>query len=490
MVSQFHSIDVIGALPLVVMVVGITFILVTDLFRLEKSSTLFSVLGIGTCLLAWSFSFSFWFLRDRAFNGVVSLEPFTFFFYTIILLGTALSLMLNAGQLGAQRVRESVDVDVLVLLAACGGLVMVSATNLIVMFLGFETLSVAVYVLSGSARTEKASAEGALKYFILGAFSSAFLLYGMVLVFGATGSMELSEISNAVAGPTGSSTLLLTGMALIIFGFAFKVSLVPFHFWAPDAYQGAPVSITTFMAVVVKSAAFGAFIRILATGFPHVTSEWVGAIAVISGLTMTVGNLVALRQKSLKRMLAYSSIAHAGYILMGFVSGASGGWEASLFYVVVYSVMTVASFGVVLICTAGGPYQYLNDSISSFRGLGWRHPGIGIVMSIALLSLAGLPPLAGFFGKFYLFAATVKAGYIGLAILAALNSVVSLYYYLSVLVVMYFSEEKVEGVTEPRLLPGSRMAVGLATAVIIFGGVFSARGMNAAKVAVASLVAP
>lgn len=485
---DYSALNYIGALPLVAILFGITMMLIVDLFGVTKSPWFFTTVGVSFCVIAWTLSASYWFLGDTVFGGGVSLDPFTFFFYTVILGGTAASLLLNSGQLEAQRVRPTVDVDVLVLLAACGAMVMVSTANLIVLFLGFEILSVAVYVLSGCARGEKASAEGSLKYFIMGAFSSAFLLYGIALVFGATGSVVFSEIQAILHhSPVSQSPIFLAGLALLIFGFAFKVGAVPFHFWTPDAYQGAPVSITTFMAVVVKAAAFGALIRLLAGPFAEVQDLWVGAVALICGLTMTIGNIVALRQKSIKRMLAYSSIAHAGYILLGVVAGGQGGWEAALYYIVVYSMMTIASFGIVLICTAGTKSQYLDDSIDTFRGIGWRHPLLALAMSVAMLSLAGMPPFAGFFGKFYLFSATIRSGYIGLTILAALNSLVSLYYYLQVIVAMYFREPEAGKELPPLSLTfGAKAAISIATVAIIFTAGFAERGQNISRAAVVS----
>ena len=480
--------SLVGALPLIVIVVAIAKIMLIDLFVPRAPRDLYSIIGVGACFLSWACSVGYWYGPERAFHSQLNIDPLTFIFYTVILGGTALSLLLNSRQLEAQRVRQSVDVDVLTLCATFGAMVMVSANHLIVLFLGFEILSVAVYVLSGAARGEKASAEGALKYFLLGAFSSAFLLYGMVLVFGATGSMLLHEIRISVQSSVGASPLLLAGVALLLLGFGFKLSLVPFHFWAPDAYQGAPVSVTTYMAAVVKAAAFGSLLRLLAVSFAPVSASWIGAVALLAGLTMTIGNILALRQRSVKRLLAYSSIAHAGYIMMGVVAGTAGGYEASVFYVAVYMLMTIASFGVVLLVSGGTNAQYLEDSVESYRGLGWKNPILGIVLTIALLSLAGLPPFAGFFAKLYVFAATVKAGYVGLAILAALNSVVSLYYYLSLVVVMYFSDsEKVVVAADKRFPFGSKLAVGVSITLVVLAGVFSQRAMNVSREAIRSL---
>jgi NADH-quinone oxidoreductase subunit N len=277
--------------------------------------------------------------------------------------------------------------------------------------------------------------------------------------------------------------MMLAGLGLLIFGFAFKVSLAPFHLWTPDVYQGSPTSITAFMAVVVKVAAFASFMRIMLLAFGPVIESWSAVIWGLAVISMTVGNLVALRQDSIKRMLAYSSVAHAGYALMGFLSF-EGGAEATTFYLVVYSFMTLASFGVVLLVSTGTSRQYESDSIESFRGLGWSNPLLGLIMVLAMLSLAGIPPLAGFFGKLYLFSAVVAQGYIWLAIIAALNSAVALFYYLRVIVVMYFSEESRERVTID-FAPG--LSIIVSTIFLLYVGLFSGGVLEVAQKAIKSL---
>ncbi len=485
---SFSSADLDAVMPLLVLAGGSCILLLLDLFRSKTSPLRLPMFRVGlplaVCFATWVSLSSFLVHQDVATGALIYHDTYTYLFSTILLLGTALTILLNHEQLEAQRMRVSADIDVLLLLATLGGIVMVAAANLIVLFIGFELLSVAVYALTGTARMEKASAEGSLKYFLLGAFSSTFLLYGMALIYGATGSMLISEIvSYAPAG----NVLYLIGIGLIIFGFGFKVSLVPFHFWTPDVYQGAPASIAGYMAVVVKTAAFGSFLRVMLGAFGHVGEIWTYAIWCLAIITMTFGNLVALRQKSLKRMLAYSSIAHAGYALMGFLAF-EGGPEATSFYLLVYTLMTIAAFGVVLAITGDSEAQYGEDDISSLSGIGWSHPVLGVVMSVAVLSLAGIPPLAGFIGKLYLFSAVLEAGYLGLVIVAALNSVVSLYYYLGILVVMYFPKER-EVNWSPRVaIPfSSSLALFIATAGTLYLGIFASRYLEFAKFATDSL---
>lgn len=448
-------------------------LLLTDLFRRVQTPMMFTfaaVLYASICLI----------VQLGGILGAAPVAPdaalyedgFGALFSLIILVGTLLTSMLHHNQLAGQRVEPTADVDVMLMFAALGGMVMVSAANLITFFVAFELLSVSVYAMAGLARREKASSEGAMKYFILGAFSSAFLLYGIALVYGATGSFQLAEIG---ARGTVGNPMFSVGLGLMLFGLFFKISAAPFHFWSPDVYQGAPTSITGFMATVVKTAAFGSFLRMMCVAFGSIAAVWTGFVWMIAVLTMTVGNLMALRQRSLKRMLAYSSISHAGYALMGFVAlRGQGGAEAVAFYLLVYTFMTIAAFGAIMLVTSNTAAQYANDDIDSFRGLGWAHPVLGLAMTLAMLSLAGFPPLAGFFGKFYLFSAAIRAGYTGLAIIAALNSLVSLAYYLRLVVVMYFSGERefsLEIYSSQSFC--TRMALTAATAVTVLLGLFS-----------------
>jgi NADH-quinone oxidoreductase subunit N len=333
--------------------------------------------------------------------------------------------------------KSLVDSDVLMAFATSGAMLMMAAANLIVLFIGFEILSIAVYALSGVAKKEKTSAEASLKYFILGCFASAFMLYGFALIYGATGNLDLAVIAKS------DNTMLYLALGLIIFGFAFKIGLMPFHYWKPDAYQGAPITVVSFIAVVVQIAAVAAFFKLLATSFIEFSAVWVPVIAGLAVLSMTVGNLLALRQDSLKRMLAYSSIAHAGYILMAFVTLNSEEllYSAITYYLLAYALMTIGAFAVLMLVTGAGEEQYKKDRLMTFDGLGWESPALGFAMTLFMLSLAGIPPLVGFVGKFYVFNEVIKADMIWLVVAAAINSVISFYYYLRVVLAMYFKTE-------------------------------------------------
>lgn len=475
--------DIIAALPLLTLVTFSLSMLTLDLFGKCSSRLVWLIAAVGS---SWVMAFPHLYLDGTALNGLVYVDGVSFILYSILLGSALVTFLFNHEYLGKQRVESSFDIDMLLVLALCGAMVMVSSAHLIVLFIGFELLSVCVYVLTGSARKERASAEGALKYFILGAFSSAFLLYGMSMVYAASGSMLLADIATQI---TPDNIMLLVGIALLIFGFGFKVSLVPFHVWTPDVYQGAPVSIGAFMATVVKVAAFGSFLRVMYVAFAGIEETWTGLLWVLSAVTMTAGNLVALRQQSIKRMLAYSSIAHAGYALIGFLAfGPARGAEATMFYLATYSLMTLAAFGVVLAVTAGSRAQYSEDSLDSLSGLGWTHPFLGLTMTVAMLSLAGMPPLAGFIGKLYLFSAAVQAGFVGLAVIGAINSVVSMYYYLRVLVVLYFAKERKLDWSPPEKVPAiPRFALLAVTFGTIFLGLFADTLYPAIEAAVKSM---
>jgi len=331
----------------------------------------------------------------------------------------------------------------LVLLAATGMLAMVTASDFMTIFLGLEIFSLALYILVGYYRNDLRSGEAALKYFLLGAFASGFFLYGIALIYGATGQTNLAGITMSIAPQSSSlpfAPLLPIGIGLLLVGFGFKVALVPFHMWTPDVYQGAPTTVTAFMSVATKTAAFVALIRVLAS-FTTVSQPWLMALAVLAALTMTWGNLAALRQVSVKRMLAYSSIAHAGYILTGLAAGTAQGAEAALYYLVVYTFMTFGAFGVVL----AAQRRDENDlTMGQIAGLASREPFLAVLMSIFMFALIGIPPLAGFFGKLYVFGAAVDAGLTWLAVIGVINSGIAAYYYLRVTVSMYMDAPAAE----------------------------------------------
>jgi NADH-quinone oxidoreductase subunit N len=336
-----------------------------------------------------------------------------------------------------------------------------AARDLILVFVAIELMSISVYVLCGFDRRSRRSAEAALKYFLVGAFASGFLLYGIALLFGAVHSTNLGLVgSGLAAGAAGGDLLLRAGIALLVIGLGFKVSAVPFHMWTPDAYEGAPTPVTAFMAAGVKAAGFAVALRIVAVGLAPAADLWHNIVWWLALLTMIVPNLIALQEDDVKRMLAYSSVAHAGYLLVGLTAGTALGISASIFYLGVYALMTVGSFAVVAVVAAGGEATPLDR----WKGLGWSRPWLGLLMVVCLLSLAGFPPTGGFVGKLYLLRAAMDAGEVTLGVVLVLTSLLSYYYYLRVIWKMYFDEAP-----EDRAVAAPGRAFGGAGVVAVLG---------------------
>jgi len=317
---------------------------------------------------------------------------------------------------------------------------MAAGDQWIIVFLGLELMSLSLYVLAGYFRDNPASSEAGMKYLLLGAFASAFFLYGIALMYGGAGTTNVPAIAEAITAPN-KSPLLLAGMFLLIVGFGFKVAIVPFHQWAPDVYEGAPTTIAAFISAGPKAAGFAAFLRIFMEALPSLQVEWSSVVIVLAMLTMTVGNVIAIAQTSIKRMLAYSSIAHAGYVLIGLAAANNDGISSAMLYLLVSCVMNICAFGsVILAKTQDGESLMISD----YAGLGLRKPLLAMFMTIMLLSLAGFPPTAGFVGKFYVFKSAVQAGHIWLVIVGAINTAISAFYYLRVVVTMYMREPEEE----------------------------------------------
>jgi NADH-quinone oxidoreductase subunit N len=359
-------------------------------------------------------------------------------------------------------------------------MVMVSGADLLTIYLGIELMSITLYIMAGLKRHEARSIEASAKYFVLGAFSSGILLYGISLLFGVTGSTRLSEIAAAVNGPALDDPLMLLALMLIIVGFGFKVAAVPFHMWTPDVYEGAPTSVTAFMAVASKAASFAAFLRVLLEAFGGVKPNWNILILAVCLLTVALGNLVAIVQTNVKRMLAYSSIAHAGYALVGVVVAGWVGIDAEvsargvsslMLYLAIYSFMTLGAFAMVAILRKGG---LEGEEIEDFTGLAKRHKGGAFLMLVFMVSLAGIPPTAGFIGKFYLFMAAVNAGLAWLAIFGLVFAAISAFYYLRIVMVMYMREPSPEQERNTRLALSPQVSVVLACAVagVVLLGIF------------------
>ncbi|MBI5827995.1 MAG: NADH-quinone oxidoreductase subunit N [Chloroflexi bacterium] len=420
------------------------------------------------------------------FGGMVALDGFSRFVSAVVLVAGIVVVVIAPGYLN-QRQIERGEFYILLLFTISGAMLMASASDLVIVFLALELLSIPLYVLAGFARPRAESEESALKYFLLGAFASGFFVYGVALTYGATASTNFQQIAAAVAAGQANLLLLSGGAALILVGLGFKVAAVPFHMWTPDVYEGAPTVVTAFMSVGAKVGGFAALLRVFFTAFPALSANWAPTIALIAALTMTLGNVAAIAQSSIKRMLAYSSIAHAGYILMAVVAGGAAAFSqfaasSALFYLLAYGIMNLGAWAVVI---ALEKRDGTTNPIDDFAGLGAARPGLAIAMTLFMLSLTGLPPTVGFIGKFYVFRAAIDAGYMWLALIGVVTSLVSAFYYLRVVMVMWMKPG--EG---PVALPRSLgWVVGVMAVATLVLGVVPAPLMAAAGRALLSLFA-
>jgi NADH-quinone oxidoreductase subunit N len=418
-------------------------------------------LAVAAALTAWN-----WDLERVAFEGAVSLDGITRYARAVLLAsGVLATLMIAQGDAPEGEADDSPpEVFPLLLFALLGMVLLAAASDLLVVFIALEILSLSLYVLAGETR-RLAAQEAAMKYFLLGAFSSAFLLYGIALCYGATGTTNLLGIARASADPTGDGTLLLAGVGLLAVGFCFKVSAVPFHMWTPDVYQGTPTPVAAFMAAATKVAAFSVFLRVFSGALGGLVVSWRPVIAAVAVVTMLVGAALAVVQTDLKRMLAYSSISHAGYLLVGVAAAATvpAGISASMFYLLVYAFMVMGAFMVVQYVSRLGPADddaiRERSSLEDYRGLARRHPWAAGLLAVFMLALTGIPPLSGFWAKYYVFLAGIQAGLTWLVVVAVISSVISAFFYLRVLVVAYLQEPAGE---QPEAAPGRAPALGLA----------------------------
>ncbi|MEM7536744.1 MAG: NADH-quinone oxidoreductase subunit N [Chloroflexota bacterium] len=428
-----------------------------------------ALIGVGItemlCFLQWS-------QPPAYFQTAAISDNFAFGVRLIVLVTTGLTICLSMGYISRINNKQG-EYYALLLLCAVGMMMMGTATDLIVVFIALEIFSLSLYILTGLHRENERSSEASMKYFLLGAFASAFFVYGAALIYGATGSTQYDQIAAMLASGGGEITLLMFGIALLIVGFGFKVSLVPFHMWTPDVYQGAPTPITAFMSVGTKTATFAAFVRVFVVALPDYQETWGLILAVLAILTMTLGNLVALRQTSLKRLLAYSSIAHAGYILVGLTPGTTLGADAALFYLFSYAFTNIGAFAVVMMLEKVTEDTHERDTLANrARGLASKYPLLAMAMAIFMFGLSGMPPMAGFFGKFFIFQAAVEGGWAWLAVIAVLNSAIGAYYYLRVIMSMYLRDPDEESATT--IIDGTmlRLGVGIAAVGTLIVGIF------------------
>jgi NADH-quinone oxidoreductase subunit N len=437
----------------------------------QRPLALLSLAGLGG---AAAFAAYLWWWVDRpgtadtALGGMVSADRFSVFLRLVVLGVAALSVLLS--HLYLDRAGEARgEYYPLLLLSTVGMTLIVASADLIMVFLSLEVLSLSLYLMTGFSFRRLASAEASMKYFLLGAFSSAFFLFGVAMVYGATGTTRLAGIAAGLTSQPGPPALALAGAALLGTGFAFKVAAVPFHMWTPDAYQGAPTCVTAFMSAGTKVAAFGALLRVFHVALLPLALDWRPFVSVLAAVTMVVGSLLAIAQTDVKRMLAYSSIAHAGFILVGVSAGSAQGVRGAMFYLLAYAVMILGAFGAVMLVSGRGESDL---SLGSYAGLARRSPFLAVALALFLLSLAGIPPTAGFIAKVAVFAPAIQAGYWPLVLVAVIASVIAAFFYIRVIVLMYMQEPATGQALEPP--PVGRLAVAVPAALTLLFGVLPA----------------
>ncbi|MBC7569578.1 MAG: NADH-quinone oxidoreductase subunit N [Spirosoma sp.] len=440
----------------------------------QKSRVLLLPAALLLLVIALAANFYDWNKTYLYFNNMLRTDNLSMVF-TAIVLGSAFMVIALSSQFIEDEESQPAEYYGIIMFSLVGAVMMIGFENLIMLFVGVEALSIAMYVLTGSDKRNLRSNEAALKYFLMGAFTTGILLFGMALIYGATGSFTLAGIAAYTANPqAGLSLLLYAGLLMLLIGLLFKVSAAPFHFWTPDVYDGAPTIFTAFMSTVVKTAGFAALFKLLSVSFNGVYSFWWVMLAVMAALTLVIGNVTAVYQNSFKRMMAYSSISHAGYLLIGLAALGAQSEQAIVFYSLAYSVATISAFGVLILVAQQRPAQtltsggVLGNNFDDFNGLARQNPLLGLAMTVSMLSLAGIPLTAGFWGKFYIFSTAVERGQIWLLVVAVLMSAVGIYYYFRVIIAMYFRDGATESI---RVSPVYQYVLVAAIAITIGLGV-------------------
>jgi NADH-quinone oxidoreductase subunit N len=477
------NLDFYTLLPVALIVAWACVLLLLDVFLIKEKHHITALLTAVGLALALGITLTQSGQSLLGFNGMIALDDFSVFMNALFLVTGLLGVAVSVGY--AERMNIARDeYYILMLFSIAGMMLMAQATDLIVVFIALELLSIPLYVLSAFAFPRADSEEAGMKYFLLGAFSSGFLLYGIALIFGATETTSLYAISSVIMNGTYNATLLLIGSGLILVGFGFKIASVPFHMWTPDVYQGAPTSVTAFMSAGAKAAGFAALMRVFTVAFMNNALDITPILWTLSALTMIVGNLIAVSQTNIKRMLAYSSIAQAGYILMAFVPYGTGvtndALSAGVFFLAAYTITSFGAWAVVIMLERRDPSPALRQAqdgssgqgakgleITDYAGLGRKYPLIGVAMTIFMFSFIGIPPTFGFLGKFYLFRSAIESGYIWLAVIGVLTSLISAYYYLRVVVMMFMRDGAPE-VERDIWLDFTVGAMAIATVIITF----------------------
>lgn len=474
---NLSTINIYSILPALVLSLFGIVIMVAEPFVGEQKKSSLGWLGFAGTIAAMLALSPMADHRGQWYSSLWIVDDYSIFFSFIFLLIAAITTLTSIDFLRRENMNHA-EFYALLLFATAGMLMMAASNELMMVFLGLEILSIATYVLAGFRRTDLRSNESALKYFLLGSFSSAFFLYGTALIFGETGSTNLTEIA-ATLQATEPSGLAYMSAAMILIALCFKVAVAPFHIWTPDVYEGAPTPVTGFMSVGPKAAGFAVLFRVFITAFPSIEDRWGSAIWLIAALTMILGNVIALVQPNIKRMLAYSSIAHAGYVTVAFAARTERGVSAALFYLLAYSLMNLGAFALVTILSRSED-KLVNAA--DYAGLGAKRPGLAALLSVFLLSLAGIPGTAGFAGKFFIFRAAVESGLLWLAVIGVVTTVVSFYYYLYILVQMYMREPTDE-FSDLRLCGSLKLALAVSVVGTLYLGVLPTRILDWTSIA-------
>ena len=479
MPAGFTAADFYYILPELILAGGALLVLVVDVLAPRRDNLLYAV-SLLTVIVSGGVALSFAGVDTLAARGLLAIDGFALFFKLLFLTSAAITLLMSSSYLRVEGTHGG-EYCFLILCATLGMMFMASGVDLITLFIGLETMAVSFYVLVGFLKPSRRSNEAAVKYFLLGAFSLGILLYGMSLLYGVTGTTNLQEIAIAIAEQ--ERTLLLPlGLILVAAGMGFKIAAVPFHMWAPDVYEGAPTPVTAFLSVGSKAASFAMLLRILVEGLPSLAPDWQILFYALAVVTMTVGNLAAITQTNLKRMLAYSSIAHAGYVLIGIVAATERGVTAALVYLWIYLFMQLGAFAVVTLLRRR---DIIGDELKDISGLYFRNPAVAVAMLAFMLSLGGIPPTAGFMGKVWVFGAAIQAGFVWLAVIGVVNSAISLFYYIRVVVFMWIKEETVGSAI--RINPAMAVALTVAFIGTVLFGIYPQLLFEQAQVAAETL---
>ncbi|OGW60448.1 MAG: hypothetical protein A2638_01500 [Nitrospirae bacterium RIFCSPHIGHO2_01_FULL_66_17] len=475
---NFSWFQLVAIAPEIVLTIGACALFLFDLAIPKHEKDKLGYFAIGILAVAFYGSWKLAAVETEIFSGMFTLDPYATYFKMLVYLAGAITILLSMTYLEIEKIHLG-EYYGFILLATAGMMVMVSAGDLIMIYLGLELLSISLYIMAGFKRHESRSVEASAKYLILGSFSSAILLYGISILYGIAGTTNLKGLGAFFAAGAVDNPGLLLSMSFLVVGFGFKVAAVPFHMWTPDVYEGSPTPVTAFMSVAPKAASFAVFLRVFAEALGGVKAHWQPILITLAVATMVLGNVVAIVQTNIKRMLAYSSIAHAGYALIGIIVGGGLGTMSLMLYLMIYALMNLGAFGVVIILRKGG---MRGEDIADFTGLAKKNPVAAVIMLIFMFSLAGLPPTAGFVAKFYLFMGAVEAGLVWLAVVGVLLSAVSAYYYLRVVMVMYMREPGRD--FDLATSPAASLALIVTTLAVLFIGLYPAPLIDATKAAI------